>query len=190
LLPSKAAGQQIGYKNEGLSILIVALFVTRNRKQLTICWQIVFLQDNYGFGSLGRSTCRTSPPPPPQLGESNFMGSWRKVNDQVQGIAEKGLNSLIILGFWTLWNHRNGGTFDRTTPSVDFAIRRAEEERELWEMAGANSLSPFGPHSWTVGLGWFGFSYGYIYVFSFLATIRWSFPSMFWSISDPLILLI
>lgn len=79
------------------------------------------------------------PPPPPQLGESNFMGSWRKVNDQVQGIAEKGLNSLIILGFWTLWNHRNGGTFDRTTPSVDFAIRRAEEERELWEMAGANT---------------------------------------------------
>jgi hypothetical protein len=56
LLPSKGAGQKASYKNEGFSILVVALFVTRNRKQLTICWQIAFLQDNSGSDFLGKST--------------------------------------------------------------------------------------------------------------------------------------
>jgi hypothetical protein len=69
------------------------------------------------------------------------MEWWRRVSEQVQGMAEKGLNSLIILGFWTIWNHRDRCVFDKITPSVNVAIRRAEEERELWEMAGAKSLS-------------------------------------------------
>jgi hypothetical protein len=52
----------------------------------------------------------------------------------------KGLDSLIILGFWTIWNHRHSCVFDKITPNVDAAIR-AEEERVLWEMAGAKNLS-------------------------------------------------
>jgi hypothetical protein len=79
--------------------------------------------------------------------------SW--VNDKVQGIVAKGLNSLIILVFWTLWNHRNGCVFDRTTPSADYAIRRAEKEMELWEMAGAKSLltTPIPGESSLIGFG-------------------------------------
>ena len=57
------------------------------------------------------------------------MEWWRRASEQVQGIAEKGLNSLIILGFWTIWNHRNSYVFDKITPNA--AIRRAEEERVL-----------------------------------------------------------
>lgn len=52
----------------------------------------------------------------PQPGEGKAMEWWRRMSEQVQGIAEKGLNSLIILGFWTIWNHRNGCVFDKITP--------------------------------------------------------------------------
>jgi hypothetical protein len=76
----------------------------------------------------------------PQPGDRSTI-DWKKASDQLQGIAAEGLNSLIILGFWTLWNHRNGCVFEMLTPDVASAIRKAEEELELWEMAGANSLS-------------------------------------------------
>jgi hypothetical protein len=69
------------------------------------------------------------------------MDWWKKASDQLQGIAAEGLNSLLILGFWTLWNHRNDCVFEMLIPDVASAIRKAEEELELWEMAGAKSLS-------------------------------------------------
>jgi uncharacterized membrane protein len=72
-------------------------------------------------------------------GEGKAMEWWRRASEQVQDIAEKGLNSVRILGFWTIWNHRNSCVFDKITPNA--AIRRAEEERVLWEMAGAKNLS-------------------------------------------------
>jgi hypothetical protein len=76
----------------------------------------------------------------PQPGDRSTMDWWKKAIDQLQGIAAEGINSLIILGFWTLWNHKNGCVFEMLTPNVDSAIRKAEEELELWEMAGAKSL--------------------------------------------------
>jgi hypothetical protein len=57
------------------------------------------------------------------------------------GIAKKGLNSLITVGLWTLWNHRNGCVFDRVKPSLEGAIRRAEEEIVVWKFAGAKHLA-------------------------------------------------
>jgi hypothetical protein len=59
----------------------------------------------------------------------------------LQGIAKKGLDSLITLGLWTLWNHRNGCVFDRVTLSLEGAIRRADEEIIIWEFAGAKHLA-------------------------------------------------
>jgi hypothetical protein len=40
--------------------------------------------------------------------------------------------------------------FDRLSPSLELAFRRLEEEKVLWEMAGAKKLSPLGtnPRSW------------------------------------------
>jgi hypothetical protein len=61
---------------------------------------------------------------------------WWKSSDQLQGIARKGLNSLISLGFWILWNHRNGCVFDGLSPSLNVAIKRIEEERDLWVLGG------------------------------------------------------
>jgi hypothetical protein len=58
-----------------------------------------------------------------------------------RGLPKKGLNSLITLGLWTLWNHKNGCVFDRAMPSLEGAIRRAEEEIIIWNFAGAKHLA-------------------------------------------------
>ena len=66
---------------------------------------------------------------------------WRTLCTKVSGIARDGLNSLVILGVWTLWKQRNGCVFDNKNPSIADAIRRVELEVHLWEMAGAKKLS-------------------------------------------------
>lgn len=53
----------------------------------------------------------------------------------------KGLNSLIALGAWILWNHRNRSVFDGLSPSVPAALSQAREERHLQEMTGPKGLS-------------------------------------------------
>jgi hypothetical protein len=71
------------------------------------------------------------------------------VTDQVQGLAAKGPNTLIILGSWTIWNHRNRCVFDRISPSLELAFRRLEEETVLWRLQGLRN-SPLGtnPRPW------------------------------------------
>ena len=56
-------------------------------------------------------------------------------------ILRKGINSLIILGAWTLWTHRNKCVFDGAAPSVAGALSVAEDERRSWSLAGARGLS-------------------------------------------------
>jgi hypothetical protein len=73
----------------------------------------------------------------PQLGEVKTMEWWSRISEQLQGI---GLNFLITLGLWTLWNHRNGCVFYRVKPSLEGAIRRAEEI-VVWKFAGAKHLA-------------------------------------------------
>jgi hypothetical protein len=58
-----------------------------------------------------------------------------------EDMAMRGLNSLIALGAWILWNHQDRIVFDRLSPSVSAALCQAREERQLWEMAGAKGLS-------------------------------------------------
>jgi hypothetical protein len=77
----------------------------------------------------------------PVVGETKAMEWWSRSSEQLQGIAKKGLNSLITLGLWTLWNHRNKCVFDRVTPSLEGAIRRADEEISIWNFAGAKHLA-------------------------------------------------
>ena len=54
--------------------------------------------------------------------------------------ARKGLNSLIILGAWTIWRHRNDCVFNGASPRVDTALILAKEDAQLWSMAGARGL--------------------------------------------------
>jgi hypothetical protein len=77
----------------------------------------------------------------PLIEDWNFMEWWSRINGLVEGAIRQDLNSLVILGAWSIWNHRNQCVFDKISPCVATVIRRAGEERELWEMAGARSIA-------------------------------------------------
>jgi hypothetical protein len=77
----------------------------------------------------------------PQPGHSSFMTWWEKISGMATGLPGKGLNSLAALGAWTMWKLRNSCVFDGCTPSLDFSLKLAREERKSWEMAGAKGLS-------------------------------------------------
>jgi hypothetical protein len=69
------------------------------------------------------------------------MGLWSWLGNQIHGVAGEAVNSLVILGAWTLWKHQNSCVFDRNRPNVNLAVRMADQEREKWELAGARKLS-------------------------------------------------
>jgi len=77
----------------------------------------------------------------PQPGLTSFLEWWKGATEAVQGMVKKGLNSLIILGAWKIWNLRNRCVFDRETPSLSRILKQADDERSLWELAGAKGLS-------------------------------------------------
>lgn len=80
----------------------------------------------------------------PQVGEENVMQWWKSCSDQLQQIARKGFNSLIILGLWTIWNHKNRCVFDGLSPNLETAIRRN---------VGAGWCQEFGPPYCLPGIG-------------------------------------
>jgi hypothetical protein len=47
----------------------------------------------------------------PQASETSFQDWWRRASSRVSNFDRKGLNSLIILGAWTLWRHCNDCIF-------------------------------------------------------------------------------
>jgi hypothetical protein len=54
---------------------------------------------------------------------------------------KKGLNSLIILGAWTLWRHHNDCVFNGATPRLATALVMAGEQIVAWNMARAKGLN-------------------------------------------------
>ena len=54
---------------------------------------------------------------------------------------KKGFSSLVALGAWIIWTHRNACVFEGATPSMSRALSVTSDERSLWEIAGARSLS-------------------------------------------------
>ena len=70
-----------------------------------------------------------------------FLDWWENASEIVNGLSKKGLNSLIILGAWLIWLHRNRCVFDNGSPSLPLILKQFEDERSLWEVAGAKVLS-------------------------------------------------
>jgi hypothetical protein len=71
----------------------------------------------------------------------SFMDWWEMVSETVNGLVRKGLDSLVILGSWMIWKHRNRAIFDGGSPSLPLVLEQADKERRSWEIAGANGLS-------------------------------------------------
>jgi hypothetical protein len=53
----------------------------------------------------------------------------------------KGLNSLIIVGAWTLWRHHSDCVFNGSTPRTATTLVREGEQIIAWKMAGTKGLA-------------------------------------------------
>jgi hypothetical protein len=49
--------------------------------------------------------------------------------------------SLIILGAWSIWNHRNRCVFDGIQPSLNRVLAVVKGELHLWSLARAQGVS-------------------------------------------------
>ena len=56
----------------------------------------------------------------------------------------RGVNSLIILGAWMIWKHRNACVFEGVPPSVNSIMRDIKDEHSLWCLAIAKKLQDLG----------------------------------------------
>jgi hypothetical protein len=59
----------------------------------------------------------------------------------ITGPTRKEIDSVIIMGAWVLWKHRNRCVFDAAPPNLMTALAQAREEKLMWEMAGAKCVS-------------------------------------------------
>jgi hypothetical protein len=77
----------------------------------------------------------------PQPVDEVFDEWWRSSNMRVHGHIRKGFNSLVVLGAWVIWKHRNLCVFNGSAPSVPTALQMAREEALLWTVTGAKGMS-------------------------------------------------
>ena len=81
----------------------------------------------------------------PSLDSSSFDDWWENVSMTLISPSDKkrrkGLNSLIILGAWAIWIHRNLCVFYGEQRRVSKVINWVMAESHLWCRAGARGLS-------------------------------------------------
>jgi len=77
----------------------------------------------------------------PQAVNLSFEELWAVASNKVAGQEQKGLNSIIILGAWSLWNHRNRCVFDGSSLSLTSVVATIKEEARQWSIAGTRGVS-------------------------------------------------
>ena len=77
----------------------------------------------------------------PQLDDHCFIHWWGETSSRFSGQVQKGINSIIILGSWLVWKHRNYCVFDGGTPNLSRVMAAFREEVQLWSVAGARGVS-------------------------------------------------
>jgi hypothetical protein len=107
-LPIGNARLLTDWPKEVWTILPNASSVTKKLRAWIISWWPVCLQGISGFHLLRQFGFQNLAPQP---GRISFMSWWEEISEAVNDLALKGLNSLISLGVWTLWNHRNRCVF-------------------------------------------------------------------------------
>uniref|UniRef100_A0A0A9BUB0 Reverse transcriptase zinc-binding domain-containing protein n=1 Tax=Arundo donax TaxID=35708 RepID=A0A0A9BUB0_ARUDO len=56
------------------------------------------------------------------------------------GVAQKALQSLVILVTWELWNERNARVFRHKELPVNSLVAKIKEEARIWAVAGAKHI--------------------------------------------------
>lgn len=76
----------------------------------------------------------------PSRHERSFAEWWRKSLKKVQKVRRKGFNSLITMGAWLLWKHRNACVFEGSSPNLNTLYQAFKVEHHWWCLAGTRSL--------------------------------------------------
>jgi hypothetical protein len=71
----------------------------------------------------------------------SFDDWWGRVINSAPSTIKGMLNSLFILGAWTLWRHRNDCVLNGVSPRLSTTLAMAREEAWAWYMIGAKGLS-------------------------------------------------
>jgi hypothetical protein len=61
--------------------------------------------------------------------------------EKVPRDLQSGFNSLVILGAWSLWRHRNDCVFNGRSPSLASVLTLAGDELRMWCLTGAKGLN-------------------------------------------------
>jgi hypothetical protein len=77
----------------------------------------------------------------PQPSDTSFDDWWEKASTATSGLTQKGLNFLIGLGAWIIWNRHNSCVFDGAIPNIAETLKLAGDEHRRGTMAGAHGLS-------------------------------------------------
>jgi hypothetical protein len=77
----------------------------------------------------------------PGVNEQSFDDWWGRTNMAATGLLKQGVNTLICLGSWKIWNHQNRCIFEKEAPNLTRALVMAGEEWKLWVLAGTKGLN-------------------------------------------------
>ena len=77
----------------------------------------------------------------PRLDNQDFMEWWAGASNRFYGQVKKRVNSIIILGAWLVWKHRNYCVFDGGSPDLSCVISAFREAAQQWSVAGAQGVS-------------------------------------------------
>nr|ACG26135.1 hypothetical protein [Zea mays] len=73
---------------------------------------------------------------------NDFLQEWWRIqSSKLDGLFQKGFNSLVVLGAWVLWKHRNRCVFQEGYSNLNIALSNARDEVLVWSLAGAKGLS-------------------------------------------------
>jgi hypothetical protein len=77
----------------------------------------------------------------PQAHNVGYYSWWQQASDRLHTSVQRGFDSLVVLGAWTIWKTRKDVVFNRIAPRVDRALLLAREEADLWILAGVKGLN-------------------------------------------------
>jgi hypothetical protein len=77
----------------------------------------------------------------PQAHNVSFYSWSQQASDRLHTTVQRGFDSLVVLRAWTIWKARNDVVFNGIAPRVDRALLLAQEEADLWILAGAKGLN-------------------------------------------------
>ena len=77
----------------------------------------------------------------PGMEDINFEAWWSRSAEVTPKDLRDGLNSLVVLGAWTIWRHRNDCVFNGAQPSIARLLTSASDEFNMWCFTGAKGLT-------------------------------------------------